>query len=240
MNIKKIALMVFTAAGLSSAALADGFSATLGSDIVPTDAFSIKLGLNYSYEFSPRVFVGGRLNASWSPNPTSTFGVDARLGVLYVASLAKDTTYFVDGYVGAGVNMGILPSPINFSADVRAGVDAVVAVGAGFKLYGGLAGTVGYNFTGSFLPFDVTAVAGVFFEPIQNLEWRLQGGVGFGGTNLASGFRWSANTSLYYTFVPEFKAGINVGYGSGGFTVGIGMLFAQKPGTLGIAGSYLP
>lgn len=241
MNIKRALLLTATALSLSSAAFADGFSATLDTPILPTSNFSIRLGLNYSLEISPNLFVGASLNPSLTPGSANAFALSARVGIKYVLLVYKDNSSLVNGYVGAAVNSGILPSPFSIGAEANAGIYAITALGGGFKLYGGLDGKVGYEFTVGILDFNALATAGVFFEPIQNLEWRIQGNAGVLGAAGTSAFYWLAGSSLYYTFVPQFKLGLSVGYGSGGaFLLSLGALFAEKPGTLGIAGNYLP
>ncbi len=236
MNIKRTILITATALGLSSAALADGFSATLEMPIIPTSTFSIGLGLNYSVQVAENLFVGASLKPAVGFNPAFAFSLGARVGAKYVVVLLKDSASLVNGYIGAGVDAGILPA-FSIAADVNAGVYGITGLGGGFKLYGGLDGMVGYNFTASALGYDVSAKIGVFVEPISNLELRVEGGVGIDPV----GFNWGIGSSLYYTFVPQFKAGLSVAYGSNGaFVFGLGALFAEKPGTLGIAGNYLP
>jgi hypothetical protein len=238
--MKKLFAVFFTTAALTAPALADGFSGTLvaGSQ---GGLFSIAGGLNYSVEVAPNLFLGGSLNPVVAfTNPTA-FGLNARLGGKYVLLVTKSASTNVNAYVGAGTNISFAAQPIAVSADINAGLDGWNTIATGVKLYGGLDGNLSYGFTSNTFGYDIAAYGGVFFEPIRNLEARLQGSVGYGGVfNGAGGLRWNAESSLYYTFVPEAKVGVNVGYGSSGFSVGLGFLFAQKPGSLGIAGNYLP
>ncbi len=239
MNLKRAFLLTVTALGLSSAALADGFSATLEVPIVPT--FSAKLGLNYSLEVSPNLFIGGSLNSTITPGATNVFGLTARVGAKYVLLLLKNSTTSVNAYLGAGVNASVIPAPFTIGLDLNAGINAITAIGGGFKFYGGVDGVVAYVFTGGAFVFSLAANAGVFFEPVTNLEFRLQGLVALVGTAGLTGFGWGVGSSLYYTIVPQFKVGLTAAYGSSGaFVFGLGALFAEKPGTLGIAGNYLP
>ena len=239
MNLKRAFLLTVTALGLSSAALADGFSATLEVPIVPT--FSAKLGLNYSLEVSPNLFIGGSLNSTITPGATNVFGLTARVGAKYVLLLLKNSTTSVNAYLGAGVNASVIPTPFTIGLDLNAGINAIAAIGGGFKFYGGVDGVAVYVFTGGAFVFSLAANAGVFFEPVTNLEFRLQGLVALVGTAGVTGFGWGINSSLYYTIVPQFKVGLTAAYGSSGaFVFGLGALFAEKPGTLGIAGNYLP
>ena len=239
MNLKRAFLLTMTALGLSSAALADGFSATLEVPIVPT--FSAKLGLNYSLEVSPNLFIGGSLNSTITPGATNVFGLTARVGAKYVLLLLKNSTTSVNAYLGAGVNASVIPTPFTIGLDLNAGINAIAAIGGGFKFYGGVDGVAVYVFTGGAFVFSLAANAGVFFEPVTNLEFRLQGLVALVGTAGVTGFGWGINSSLYYTIVPQFKVGLTAAYGSSGaFVFGLGALFAEKPGTLGIAGNYLP
>jgi hypothetical protein len=241
MNMKRVFVVAATALGLSSAALADGFSATLDVPIVPTNQFSVRLGLNYSLEVSKNLFIGASLNPSFTPSNTNQFGLTARVGAKYVVLIAKSAESIFNGYVGAGATANIVPQPFGISADINAGLDGVFGLGAGFKLYTQLNGKAGYDFTASVFGYQVDATLGIFVEPLQNLEFRLQATGVFAGVGNINGFGWALGSSLYYTIVPQFKLGVTAGYGSGGaFVFGVGALFAEKPGTLGIAGNYLP
>jgi hypothetical protein len=241
MNIKRVFAVAVTAFVVSSAAYADGFSATLDVPIVPTNQFSVRLGLNYSLEVTKNLFIGASLNPSFTPSNTNQFGLTARVGAKYVVLIAKSAESIFNGYVGAGATANILPQPFGISADINAGLDGVFGLGAGFKLYTELNGKAGYDFTASVFGYQVDATLGIFVEPIQNLEFRLQGSGGILGIANTSNFFWLASSSLYYTIVPQFKLGVTAAYGSSGaFVFGLGALFAEKPGTLGIAGNYLP
>jgi hypothetical protein len=241
MNLKRAMLLTTTALSLSSAAFADGFSATLDMPIIPTSNFSIKLGLNYSLEISPNLFVGASLNPTITPGAADVFSLSARVGAKYVLLLLKDSTTSVNAYLGAGVTASVIPAPFTIGVDLNAGIKAITAIGGGFKFYGGLDGNVVYVFTGGAFGFSLIANAGVFFEPVTNLEFRVQGTAALIGVAGLTGFGWGIGSSLYYTIVPQFKVGLTANYGSSGaFIFGLGALFAEKPGSLGIAGNYLP
>ena len=241
MNLKRAFLLTVTALGLSSAALADGFSATLDMPIIPTSSFSIRLGLNYSLEVSKNLFIGGSLNPTITPGAANVFGLTARVGAKYVLLLLKDSASSVDAYLGAGVGASIIPEPFSIGVDFNVGIKAITALGGGFKLYGGADGVVAYVFTGGAFLYTVGANLGVFFEPITNLEFRVQGTATLIGVAGATAFGWGIGSSLYYTIIPQFKVGLTASYGSNGaFVFGLGALFAEKPGSLGIAGNYLP
>ncbi len=241
MNLKKICTLGLVAFGISSVALADGFSATLDAPIIPTSNFSVRLGLNYSLEVSPNLFVGASLNPTITPSAANVFSLNARIGAKYVILLYKDFSSLVNGYVGAGIAASVVPTPFNIGADVNAGVYGFTALGGGFKLYGGADGKLGYNFTIGAIDYAAIGYVGVFVEPLTSLELRLQGSAGVVGIGSAGAGFFAAGSSLYYTIVPQFKVGITANYNSNGaFVFGLGALFAEKPGTLGIAGNYLP
>jgi hypothetical protein len=248
MNLKNAVLAVGAAACLSSAAFADGFSTTLDVPIVPTQNFSVRLGLNYSLEVVKNLFIGASLNPSYTPSDTANpFALKARVGAKYVLLLAKTSSSILNASIGAGVNASILPSPFGLAADINGGLDGVFGLGGGFKLYGEMNGRVSYEFTPGLFGYFADTTLGVFVEPIQNLEWRLQGTVGVTGAfnNTAALLSWIAESSLYYTIVPQFKIGAIVGFGATGanqgvFTFGIRALFVEKPETLGLPGAYLP
>jgi hypothetical protein len=241
MNIKRVFAVAATAFAVSGAAYADGLSATLDVPIVPTNQFSVRLGLNYSLEVAKNVFVGASLNPSYTPSNTEPFGLNARVGAKYVLLIAKSANTIVNGYIGAGVNAKILPQPFGISADIGAGLDAVFGFSEVFKLYGELNGKASYDFTASAFGYQADATVGVFVEPVRNLEFRVQASGGLVGVANTNAFFWLVGSSLYYTIVPQFKLGVTAAYGSNGaFVFGLGALFAEKPGTLGIAGNYLP
>ena len=230
-----------TIAALASTAFADGFSGTLnvGSQ---DGGFSIAGGLNYSIEVSPNIFVGASLNPSVYPGlPNNQFSLGARVGAKYVILLTKNATTSMNAYVGTGINLQVIPSPIGVSMDINAGLDNYSLISKGIKIYGGVDTKLIYFISAGSFGFDLAGYGGLFFEPITNLEARVQIGAGFGGSfSGGSAFRWNAETSVYYAFVPQVKVGMNLGYGSNGFSIGLGVLFTEKPGSLGIAGNYLP
>jgi hypothetical protein len=238
--------LILALAGLfavSAPALADGFSVTVDAPISPN--FSIGTGLNYSYEIIPNLFVGGSLNAVFVPSlPSgSQFGLSTRVGAKYIMQVINTTNTYVNVYTGAGLNVQILPSPISVSADVNAGVFARYGVGNDVKLYGGMDGALGYNFSVGQLNPEISGYAGVKFEPIGALSLYAQGAVGYNsissvGTS-GAGFVYDARAGLYYDIVPQFRLGVYAGF-NGGFLFGIGARYAMKPGTLATPGNYLP
>lgn len=224
-------------------ALADGFSATIDVPILPN--FSIGTGLNYSYEVVPNLFVGGSLNLAFVPNlPSgSQFGLSTRVGAKYIMQVINTNNTYVNVYTGVGLDLQILPSPISVSADVNAGVFARYGVGNDVKVYGGMDGALGYNFSVGVLNPEISAYAGVKFEPIGALSLYAQAGVGFNsissvGTS-GAGFVYDIRTGLYYDIVPQFRLGVYAGF-NGGFVLGIGGQYTMKPGTLATPGNYLP
>jgi hypothetical protein len=238
---KGIALLLsILSLSFTAPALADGFSATLegGSD---GGLFSTRASLNYSMEIIPNTFIGASLQPAvlWNV-PGTQFAVGARVAAKHVFLITKDFTTSVNAYIGTGINLFVVPA-FAVGADINAGLDGYKVIGTGIKVYGGLDTALNYNFTSSAFGYNLSAYGGLFFEPVRNLEARVQGGVGFGGSfSGGSAFTWKAESSIYYTFMPQFKLGANIGYGSNGFSIGLGLLFAEKPGSLGIAGNYLP
>ncbi len=253
-TLKHRLLAGLTALGLSSTpALADGFSASLEVPILPS--FSISGTLNYSFEVVPNLLVGATVGGAYTFSAQSG-GVGGRVGVVYVAQLLDASNTFVNAYVGAGTNVIYVIAPggsgVSFSADANAGVFARYGISRAVRIYGGVDGAIGFNFTGNqFIPV-VSGYAGVRFEPIINLILYVQGAAGlndikvanFNGssliTNLAApGFVYDLRAGLFYSFVPEFQLGVYTGY-NGGFSLGVSGRFTEKPGTLGTPGNYLP
>jgi hypothetical protein len=243
MQPRSLSLVIAGVLSLSAPALADGFSVTLDAPISPN--FSIGTGLNYSYEVIPNLFVGGSLNAVFVPSAPSSaqFGLSTRVGAKYVVQLINTTNTYVNVYTGAGVDLQILPSPISVSADVNAGVFARYGVGNDVKLYGGIDGALGYNFSVGVLNPEISAYAGVKFEPIGALSLYAQGAVGYNnissvGTS-GAGLVYDTRAGLYYDIVPQFRLGVYAGF-NGGFLLGISGQYTMKPGTLATPGNYLP
>jgi hypothetical protein len=238
--------LILALAGLfavGTPALADGFSVTVDAPILPN--FSIGTGLNYSYEVVPNLFVGGSLNVVFVPNlPSgSQFGLSTRVGVKYILQVIDTAKTYVNVYTGAGLNVQILPSPISVGADLNAGVFARYGIGNDVKLYGGMDGALGYNFSVGALNPEISAYAGVKFEPIGALSLYAQGAVGYNSISsvgtFGSGFVYDTRAGLYYDIAPQFRLGMYAGF-NGGFVLGIGARYAMKPGTLATPGNYLP
>ncbi len=238
--------VIIALAGLlavSSPAFADGFSATIDVPILPN--FSIGTGLNYTYEVVPNLFVGGSLNLVFVPNlPSgSQFGLSTRVGAKYIMQVIDTNNTYVNVYAGAGLDLQILPSPISVSADVNAGVFGRYSLGNDVKLYGGMDSALGYNFSAGVLNPEISAYAGLKFEPIGALALYAQAGVGYNsilsvGTS-GAGFVYDIRAGLYYDIVPQFRLGVYAGF-NGGFVLGIGGQYTMKPGTLATPGNYLP
>lgn len=256
MNPKSLLIAALTATGLSSAAFADGFSATLETPVTFGNPVQFTVGgsLNYSVEALTNLFVGGSVGGAY--NFSSNLGaIGARVGTVYVIQLLDGSNAYVNGYVGAGANLLFLPtnSTISFAADANAGLFARYGISPGVRIYGGADGEVAYNFVnGAFVP-AVSGYAGARFEAIQNVVLYVQGGAGLNsiksanasGSSLAAlpvgnvGFVYDVRGGLYYQFAPQFQVGVYGAY-NGGFTIGLTAKFLEKPGTLGIAGNYLP
>ncbi len=239
--------------GLSTPALADGFSATLEVPILPQ--FSVGGTLNYSYEVVPNLFLGGTLGGAYNFGAQAG-GIGGRVGGVYVLQLLDASNTFVNAYVGAGANVFYLIAPgasgLAFAADANAGVFARYGISQAARIYGGIDGALGYNFTGGqFIPV-VSTYAGVRLEPLTSLEVYAQAAVGLNeikvanasGSSLLSafaapGFVYDVRAGLYYQIVPQVQVGLYTGF-NGGFSVGLSAKFTEKPGTLATPGNYLP
>lgn len=238
--------VIIALAGLlavTTPALADGFSVTVDAPISPN--FSIGTGLNYSYEVIPNLFVGASLNLVFVPSAPSNaqFGLGTRIGAKYIMQVTNTNNTYVNVYAGTGVDLQILPSPISVSADINAGIFGRYGIGNDVKLYGGMDGALGYNFSAGVLTPEISAYAGVKFEPIGALSLYAQAGVGYNsissvGTS-GAGFVYDTRVGLYYDIVPQFRLGVYAGF-NGGFLLGIGGQYTMKPGTLATPGNYLP
>jgi hypothetical protein len=240
MQIRKALFTLMTAAALTSPALADGFSADLNVPIVSNGGVNFSIGgsLAYSLEVAPRIFVG----ASLSPNFVATgsvFTLSGRVGAKYVISVTKSKDLFVDAPIGVGVDVGIVPDGPTFSVDLNAALNVIYALSSNVKIIGQASGLVGYDISGSNFIYEVGAEAGVFFEPITNLEVYARGGLSYAGVGSVTALTYEVIGGLYYTLVPQAKAGLYFGY-NGGFVVGLRAKFVEKPGTLGVIGAFQP
>jgi hypothetical protein len=255
MKTKQMLLAAMTVAGLSSAALADGFSATLETPISLSPVqFTVGGSLNYSIEALTNLFVGGSVGGAY--NFSSGVGaIGARVGTVYVTQLIDAPDTFVNAYIGAGANLLFLPatSTVSFAADVNGGLFARYGISDGIRIYGGVDAEAGFNFVSSSFVPAVSGYGGVRFETLPNAILYLQGGVGFNNikaanasgsslTSLPAALNtvvYDVRAGLYYQFAPQFQLGV-YGAFNGGFTIGLTAKFLEKPGTLGIAGNYLP
>ncbi len=247
-------LFAISALSLGSSAFADGFSASIDAPVFQGNQFNFSVGssLNYSIEVAPRIFVGASLSPSFlfdqAANPV--FGFAARVGAKYVLSVVKTSSLFVDVPIGIGVDVGILPSPVSVSADVNAGVNVNYVIVPNLKLLAAATGKLGYNFTAGTLGYGLSGTVGLFFEPVKNIELFARGEAGTAGAfnNTPANSTYSLIGGVYYTFVPQFKLGLYVGYNNsfansftnGGFVIGLRGLIAFKPGSLGIEGAFKP
>lgn len=246
------AAILSSAVFLPSAALADGFSATLETPIAFGNPVQFTAGgsLNYSLEVIPNLFVGASVGGAYNFS-AGAGALGARVGAVYVAQLLDAPNTFVNGYVGAGANVLIVPGPVSFGVDASAGLFARYGISPGVRVYGGVDGEIGYV-AGSVAP-AVSAYVGARFETIPNLSLYTQVGAGYNSikaanasgsslTTLAAGnagFVYDLRGGLFYSIAPQAQIGV-YGAFNGGFTIGLTAKFLEKPGTLGIAGNYLP
>jgi hypothetical protein len=242
MRFRSSILAMIGILGLTVPALADGFSATVDVPVLPT--FSIGAGLHYSTEVIPNLFVGGSLNANFTPSfPASAqFGFGARAGVKYIVQVMEAKNGFVNVYVGAGLDLVVLPS-VNVGSDLNAGVFTRYGISDAVKVYGGIDGELAFNFTASQFNPQISAYGGLKFEPIGALSLYTQAAIGFNGITTVNtggaGFVYDARLGMYYDIVPQFRVGAYVGF-NGGVVLGISGQYSLKPGTLAIPGNYLP
>jgi hypothetical protein len=233
--MKKISMMVVGAGALvlGSSAGADGLSGEL---TIPVNRFSIGAAINYTYELVPNWFVGGSLEAAYTPSLTADpFSAGARLGTNYIINLAETRDLKADTYIGAAMDMNLIGG---FSAtpELNAGARATFSVTPAVKLFGGADGKLALNF----VPAGVSVAPSIFgyfggkLEPITNLEAYAQAGIGY-----ANAFNYDLKFGMYYTVIPEVRLGASVGY-NGDFRATFGAQFAQKPGTLATPGNFLP
>jgi hypothetical protein len=239
--------------GLGSSAFADGFSASVDAPVFQGNQFNFSIGgsLNYSIEVIPRLFVGASLMPSFVINPNTgvgAFALGSRVGAKYVVSIVKTSSLFVDVPLGVGVDVAIVPA-LAVAADINAGININYVIMPNLKVLAAASGKLGYDFTVGNLSYGANGTAGLFFEPVKSVELFARGEAGVTGAfNGATASTYSIIGGVYYTFVPQFKLGLYVGYNNsfsniftnGGFVVGLRGLIALKPGSLGIEGAFKP
>jgi hypothetical protein len=242
MRLQNMAILCASLALGVTPALADGFSATIDLPVSPV--FSLGAGLHYSTEIIPNLFVGGSLNLGFTPSlpAASQFGVSARVAAKYIIQVLSADNTFVNIYAGAGFEAALLPAS-SVSTDLNAGFVARYGISQLLKVYGGMDGTLAYNFSvGQFNP-QISGYAGLKFEPLAGISLYTQAALGFNGIatvdSFGSGLLFDTRVGLYYDLIPQFRLGFYAGY-NGGFVFGIGGQYSLKPGTLAIPGNYLP
>ncbi len=252
-NILK-SLIAITALSLGSSALADGFSASVDAPVFQGNQFNFSIGgsLNYSIEVIPRLFVGASLSPKFVINPNTgvgAFELNSRVGAKYVISIVKTSSLFVDVPIGMGVDVAIVPA-VDVVADFNAGININYVIMPNLKVLAAASGKLGYGFTVGNLFYAASGTAGLFFEPVKSIELFVRGEAGTSGSfnSSSTNSTYSIIGGVYYTFVPQFKLGLYVGYNNlfsnvftnGGFVVGLRGLIALKPGSLGIEGAFKP
>lgn len=249
MNTKTF-IAVASALALGSAALADGFSGTLEVPLTP--AFGLNGSLNYTLEYPSGLISGGSILGVYSG---STFTLGLRAGTKYAQELANDGMLDLEGYLGAGANLLVQPSPIGISLDASAGLKMKYLLSSSARLYSDLDLVGIYSFTsGSFIPF-LGADLGVKLDAIPNSDIYLQSALGtyFDGAPLGYDLRAAA----YYGISSEVKVGGSLGFGNmnyapngqpayttiaanSGLSLRLGVQYTEKPNSIGTPGSYLP
>ncbi|RIH80186.1 hypothetical protein Mterra_03544 [Calidithermus terrae] len=247
---KKLILAGTAALGLSSAALADGLSVTVDAPLVP--GFSIASSFNYNVETTTGFVVGGSLMPGYGGGQ---FVLVGRLGAKYAQDLISDFNTELEGYVGLGTFVYVLPSPVGFSLDASAGLKFKHTFSGNSKLYADL-DLVGIYFpqTGTFVPF-VGGDLGLKLDLVPNTDIYVQGALGsYVG---ASPLGYDVRGAVYFAFTPQAKLGVSMGYGNmnyaingqpaltgigpdAGFSVRLGFQFVEEPNTIGTPGSHMP
>lgn len=235
---------------VSSSALADGLSATLEVPISPT--FGISGSLNYTLEPVTGLVLGGSLMPGYVGNQ---FVLVARLGTKYAQTLYSDIGTELEGYVGLGANIGVLPSPLGFGLDASAGLKLKQDLSLSTRLYAD-ADLIGFYSaaSGSFIPF-IGGNLGLKLDVLPLTDLYVQAALAsFIGS---SPLGWEVRAAGYYAVSPQWKLGASLGYGNlnyapggqatmttistaPGLSVRLGVLFVDKPNTIGTPGSYLP
>lgn len=248
----KKAWMITALAALmvGSSALADGVSGTLDMSVSP--AFGISGSLNYTLEPVTGLVMGGSLMPGYVGGQ---FVLVGRVGTKYAQTLYTDIGTDLEGYVGLGANIGFLPSPLGFGLDASTGLKFRQDLSAGTRLYGD-ADLIGfYSITsGSFVPL-IGGNLGLKFDVLPLTDLYVQAALAsFIGS---SPLGWDVRAAGYYAVSPQWKVGASLGYGnlnyapggqttmttiSGapGVSVRLGVLFVDKPNTIGTPGSHLP
>jgi hypothetical protein len=246
----RLACISIALCALSSApALADGFSLTLDAPVLPQ--FSIGLGLNYSLQVIPNLYVGISTDTRYTASAPADaqFSFDARFGGKYIAGLYEETSFYIKWYAGTGVTIRPIGVGSGVKVDFNGGLFGRYELSRVAKIYGGVDGGVFLDFNqASPLNLYASAFAGVKIDPNPLLSAYFQVAGGWNrientGTQ-NPGYLLDARIGGYIAIVPQFRIGLFVGYlasaSGGGVIFGIGGQFLERPGTLATPGNYLP
>ncbi len=243
MKRNRYALLTTALAALSlSPALADGFSANLNVGILPSP-FSIGTSLNYTYSLTDNVVVGGRLGAA---TDFASIGLNSRLGIVYVQNIQKSSNSFVNFYADSGVDFSFFPatnSTFVISPDITLGIDSAFGIAPALKALMGASATAYYIQTfaatnSGVFGLGLGAYVGLRYEPSNQIEFNTEAHLNLYPLS-SNVLAYNIGASLYYAIIPQIKMGLYTGY-NGGFYIGLGGQYVDKPGTLGTPGNYMP
>ncbi len=255
--LRKLALLAVATVGVSgSVAHAEGFSLTLDVPVRPE--FSIGLGLNYSLQVIPNLYVGISTdtrfiagNSGATPPTNGIFSFEARFGGKYIETLLIEKAYYLKWYAGAGIVIQPFGVTTGFRSDVVGGFFGRYEISKVAKVYGGLDGGVLLEFNqANPLNLFASLFAGIKIDPSPLLSLYFQSSVGWNrientsNTLRGGGYLLDARIGGYFSIVPQFRLGLFVGYlgsqSQNALTFGISGQFLEKPGSLATPGNYLP
>jgi hypothetical protein len=235
---------------LGSDALADGFSASLGTSLSPGNPayFSVGGSLGYSLEVVPLLTVSTGLNLAYisSSSGSSLSYLSAGVGAEYLYGLTKTTDLKIDVPIGAAIsftaplsqqNASLVSSGLN--ALIYSGIDVQYLSSSELKVTGSGDLFVAFN-TNAGLRISLSGSVGLNYYPTESLQL-------YGGLSLYSGI--SATSSLYgnyrvysgvnYLIAEPLQLVANLSLSDGSYSLGTGLYYSFTPSfDIGITAGY--
>jgi hypothetical protein len=238
-NVLK-SFIAFAALTLGSDALADGFSASLGTSLSPGNPayFSVGGSLGYSLEVVPLLTVSTGLNLAYisSSSGSSLSYLSAGVGAEYLYGLTKTTDLKIDVPIGADVSFSTPISSQNsvlvssgLRADIYAGIDVQYLSSPTLKVSGSGELSAAFGSTAG-VGLRLSGSVGLNYYPTESLQL-------YGGLSLYSSIY--AKSSLYgsyfvyggvsYLIAEPLRLGASLSVSDGNYSLNTGLSYSFTP-----------
>jgi hypothetical protein len=245
-NVLK-SVIALAALTFGSQALADGFSASLGTTLYPGSPsfFSVGGSLGYSLKVLPLLTINGGLSVNYLSASTgaSLSYLSAGIGAEYLFGLSQTADLKIDLPVGADVfliapvsnSQNVNPVTSGIGADIYAGIDVQYLTSQSLKVSG--AGQFSVNFgSNTSVGFGLSGAVGLNYYPTESLQ--VYGGLSL-YSNLSSTFSYGLNGGVNYLVANPIQLYANVGLSNSGYALGTGLFYSFTPSLgLGLSLGY--